>query len=311
MCVFGSYWETWYLMVCEQTCSYGHIMDKSMWQTPGAFLVRSSYKRIPAILCGKHSTTMQTWMVSRLWFCRRSRRLKMNIRRSSVHFRKSHGCANKLDVQEANFIFTQLHRSGDNFSWCRFTHGRYSRSHSLGFGDWSISFRTEQNRRTQGWAPGKPSAIAKSNMHNPTPIKHTNVIPTNFDNIPSNTNNSDSSAMLYVFEDKEAVIKMTIKGRSPTMRHVSRTHKVVLDWFFDGPKIPIRHIDTKHSLADILTQANFTRDEWDNLLHLFNTIHFSSLRGTKNFSLILAALRWRQEFRNKKKEKGLYPSRNL
>ena len=44
---------------------------------------------------------------------------------------------------------------------------------------------------------------------------------------------SDSSAMLYVFEDNEAVIKMIFKGRSPTMRHVSRTHRVALDWLFD------------------------------------------------------------------------------
>ena len=80
---------------------------------------------------------------------------------------------------------------------------------------------------------GNPSAIVKSNMHNPIPIKHTNVIPTNIDDIPSNTKNSDSSAMLYVFEDNEAVIKMIIKGRSPTMRHVSRTHGVALDWLFD------------------------------------------------------------------------------
>ena len=38
---------------------------------------------------------------------------------------------------------------------------------------------------------------------------------------------------LYVFEDNEAVIKMILKGRSPTMRHVSRTHRVALDWLFD------------------------------------------------------------------------------
>ena len=40
-------------------------------------------------------------------------------------------------------------------------------------------------------------------------------------------------AMLYVFEDNEAVIKMIIKGRSPTMRHVSTIHRVALDWLFD------------------------------------------------------------------------------
>ena len=55
-----------------------------------------------------------------------------------------------------------------------------------------------------------PSAIVKSNMHNPIRIEHTNIIPTNIGHIPSNTKNSDSSAMLCVF-DNEAVIKMIIK----------------------------------------------------------------------------------------------------
>ena len=63
-------------------------------------------------------------------------------------------------------------------------------------------------------------------MHNSIPIKDTNVIPTNIDHIPSNSTHSGSSATLYVFEDNEAVIKMIIKGRSPTMRHVSRTYRV-------------------------------------------------------------------------------------
>ena len=40
-------------------------------------------------------------------------------------------------------------------------------------------------------------------------------------------------SQLYIFEDNEAVIKMIIKGRSPTMRHVSRTHRVALDRLFD------------------------------------------------------------------------------
>ena len=31
----------------------------------------------------------------------------------------------------------------------------------------------------------------------------------------------------------KVVIKMIIEGRSPTMRHVSRTHRVALDWLFD------------------------------------------------------------------------------
>ena len=71
----------------------------------------------------------------------------------------------------------------------------------------------------------------------------------NFDFIPSNVKSSHQEALLYVFEDNEAVNKMTIKGRSPTMRHVSRTHRVALDWLFDrinlDSKIQIKYIDTK------------------------------------------------------------------
>ena len=40
--------------------------------------------------------------------------------------------------------------------------------------------------------------------------------------------------------------------------------------------IQIKYIDTKNQLADILTKGNFTRDEWNHLLCLFNISHFSS-----------------------------------
>ena len=102
----------------------------------------------------------------------------------------------------------------------------------------------------------------------------------NVDFISSNVISSRQEALLYVFEDNEAVIKMIIKGRRPTMRHVSRTHRVALDWLFDrinlDPKIQIKYIDTKNQLADILTKRNFTRDEWNHLLCLFNISHSSS-----------------------------------
>ena len=90
------------------------------------------------------------------------------------------------------------------------------------------------------------------------PCMHTNLDRTSIDHVPSNGTHSGSNAMLYVFEDNEAVIEMIIKGRSPTMRHVSRTHRVSLNWLFDrinlDSKIQIRCIGTKHQLADILTK---------------------------------------------------------
>ena len=116
--------------------------------------------------------------------------------------------------------------------------------------------------------------MGKNKSYNTIDVVH------DIDLVPSNVQSASREALLYVFEDNEAVIKMITKGRSPTMRHVSRTHSVALDWLFDrinlDPKIQIKYIDTKNQLADILTKGSFTRDEWNHLLTLFNISHFSS-----------------------------------
>ena len=89
------------------------------------------------------------------------------------------------------------------------------------------------------------------------------------DCVPTNTHCSQEESQLYIFEDNEAVIKMIIRGRSPTMRHVSRTHRVALDWLFDrvnlDPKIQLKYVDTKNQLADILSKGSFSRDESNHL----------------------------------------------
>ena len=61
----------------------------------------------------------------------------------------------------------------------------------------------------------------------------------------------------------------------------STSPKVVADLgLFDrinlDSKIQIKYIDTKNQLADTLTEGNFTRDEWNHVLCLFNISHFSS-----------------------------------
>ena len=123
---------------------------------------------------------------------------------------------------------------------------------------------------------GKPESDAHKRQKSHSKID----VVKDIDLVPSNVQSANHEALLYVFEDNEAVIKMIMKGRSPTMRHVSRTHRVALDWLFDrinlDPKIQIKYIDTKNQLADILTKGNFTRDEWNHLLTLFNISHFSS-----------------------------------
>ena len=137
---------------------------------------------------------------------------------------------------------------------------------------------------------------------------------TNIDHVPSSGTHSGSNAMLYVFRENEAVIKMITKGRSPTMRHVSRTHRVALDWLFDrinlDSKIQIRYIDTKHQLTDILTKGNFTRDLWNTLLHVFNISHFSSTCCAEKSSLISCPTRWRKGCRSKKENQEVWQNRN-
>ena len=112
--------------------------------------------------------------------------------------------------------------------------------------------------------PGRPVVTDKNQRSQGM----TNVL-NNMDCVPSNVLSSHQEALLYVLNEEVS-----------TMRHVSRNHRVALDWLFDrinlDPKIQIKCIDTKNKLADILTKGNFTRDEWNYMLSLFNISHFSS-----------------------------------
>ena len=85
--------------------------------------------------------------------------------------------------------------------------------------------------------PGRPIIIDRSQGSQ----GKTNVL-NNIDRVPSNVQFSHQEALLYVFEDNDAVIKMIIQESSPTMGQVSRTHRVALYWLFDrinlDPKNP-------------------------------------------------------------------------
>ena len=111
-----------------------------------------------------------------------------------------------------------------------------------------------------------------------------------------------------------AVFEMIIKGRSPAMRHVSRTHRVAFHLLFDriniDSKIQVRNIDTKHQLADILTKGNFTRDEWNSLLHLFNISHFRSTCCAKDSSFISCPKTMAKRMQEQKGEE-VWQNRNL
>ena len=114
--------------------------------------------------------------------------------------------------------------------------------------------QTKPNQQTKDVREPRETCrqLLNQTCENSIPTKNTNPDLTNIDHVPSTGTHSGSNAVLYVFEDNEAVIKMIVKGRSPIMRHVSRTHRVALDWLFDrinlDPKMQIKYVDTKHNL---------------------------------------------------------------
>ena len=111
---------------------------------------------------------------SGLWFCRRLRRLKINIRRTLVHIRKSYVRAKKLDVQETDISLTRFNRSWNYFSWCRITHGWNTSSWSLGFGYWSVSFYTKPIKETKDQVLGRLVAWDHITQAHPKPNQDSN-----------------------------------------------------------------------------------------------------------------------------------------
>ena len=83
---------------------------------------------------------------------------------------------------------------------------------------------------------------------------------------------SSGLGKVIIFEDNDAVIKQCIKGRSPAMRHVARTHRVDLDWLWermrDDPGVNIKYVGTKEQIADIFTKGSFSAEQWSRLCRL-------------------------------------------
>ena len=94
---------------------------------------------------------------------------------------------------------------------------------------------------------------------------------------PPNAPASSDRGQLFIFEDTEAVIKMIIKGRSPHMSHVSRTHRVDLDWLLTEFKLN-SNIRVKYVHTTLWLRS---QEFWTQLTQLFCQVthhtHGSSL----------------------------------
>ena len=76
------------------------------------------------------------------------------------------------------------------------------------------------------------------------------------DHLPSNVPNSSFPSMLYIFEDRAAVVLVVIYGRSSSLRHASRTHRVDVVW------LSTECMRTTEQVADMLTKGSFTTLQW-------------------------------------------------
>ena len=286
MLIFGTNWKTWYSMVSEQTCTIDHKVDQIVWQTIISFdLLHSSYVWIQTVLpcengavvstcacCGKSGHEQSK--------CRLRKRFAIHFWRNIMHFgshtfvpiswmcKKQTAVSHSSTESEIISLDTGLRLDG-----------------LLALELWDLIVTVFGSVSHVSDRTGRP----ESDDHKHHKSHNKIDVIKDIDAVPSNVQSARQEALLYVFEDNEAVIKMIIKGRSPTMRHVSRTHRVSLDWLFDrinlDSKIQIKCIDTKNQLADLLTKGNFTRDKWNHLLCFFNISHFSSTMA-KNVNTI-------------------------
>ena len=139
-----------------------------------------------------------------------------------MHFRKSHVCTNKLDVQETNLSFTHSSTEAEIISLD--TGLRLDGLLALELWDLIVSVFGSVSQISD-----RTGRLVNIDVQRNQKSQGKINVMENIDFVPSNVQSSRQEALLYVFEDNEAVIKMIINGRSPTMRHVSRTHRVALD----------------------------------------------------------------------------------
>ena len=105
------------------------------------------------------------------------------------------------------------------------------------------------------------------------------------DHVPPTLPPLTSNARLVCLEDNDAAIKMILKGRTNKMRHVTRTHRIDLDWLFnvirEDPGVSIKYINTKKQVADIFTKGSFTSQQFLELFFLCCIARMANKKSAK------------------------------
>ena len=137
--------------------------------------------------------------------------------------------------------------------------------------------------------------VRRNSSRNTTSDKHTQnrtKVPTQHDNldlsgvhhVSPNAKSSRLGAMLYIFEDNEAVVKMIIEGRSKSYDENTCPEPTESRWIgcLTGLIWTQKNSNQvcRHQTPTVLTKGNFTRHKWNNLLHSTSAIsaYFAALR---------------------------------
>ena len=151
----------------------------------------------------------------------------------------------------------------------------------------SVLGNTTHNR-IERWVPLLNKRKACSPPHTIHKRNQSQRVINNLDDVDfilSIVQSSHREALLHVFEDNEAGIKMIIKGRSPTMRRVSRTHRVALDWL-------LVRINLDPKIQKIHRHQKPTRRHWPReISHVMNGIIFC-VCSTSAITVPQSVLKW-------------------
>ena len=223
-----------YILWSEPICTINHKMDESLWQTPESIdFLHASYTWIQNFGMWVILQNNADWTVSGLWLFGRSWRFKIHFWRNIVF-----GSHTFVPISWMCKKQTSVSHSSTESEIISLDTGlRLDGLPALELWDLIVSVLGNVSRVSDG--TGQP-VNGKNKSCNKIDVVH------DIDLVPSNVQSASRKALLYVFEVNEAVIKMVIKGRSPTMRHVTRTHRVVLDWLFDTINFDTRNPNQIH-----------------------------------------------------------------
>ena len=245
MFLFGTNWKTRYSLVSEQMCTINYKMDWSLWHTTISFdLLHPSHMWLQTIFVWETLPNHADWDCFKTPILREILRTQ-NLRQVELcsfsevmRLFQSVGCVrNKLQ-------FRTVQQNQKSFPWTLDWGWTKTRTWFMG-SDRHSSSRKHGSEKSR---TGRPCTnLVRAAPHKLQMRKKSHEMIDDLENvdfIPWNVHSSRQEALLYIFEDNEAMIKMIIKGRSLTMRHVSRTHRVALDRLFHrinlDPKIQTR-----------------------------------------------------------------------